>query len=395
MAKHFSPEEDEDLVPERTKTQEQKQRLLLLLLLLLLVVFAYLYFFTGLIRPRPQAPPAQKVSGEAVVKKPLPPRVAEKAPEAPAGAKPAPAGGEAKAPAAQAKAGQPAAPPKAAPAEKGAPEAKGAKPAGPEAKPAAHEAKAPKAGTPESKAAKAAPAETKGGKPAAEAKGGKPAAEAKPAKAAPPAHEAKAAKAAAEKAKPAEGKKGTAKGAAEAPAQKGAAAQQGKAAPAKAKAAGKAAAPAYVLEIKGDLAESETGPVTAKLKKAGVATRVEKVKSHKTAPMHRLFLADFGNRDEALEELERLKLAAPEAFMLKENGRYAVYAGSYMRESKARAEQDRLYQKGVKLLAKSATVPVSVVKMRAGSFPDKGSAAKAAERLKKAGVEATVVKTGK
>lgn len=110
--------------------------------------------------------------------------------------------------------------------------------------------------------------------------------------------------------------------------------------------------------------------------------------------MHRLFLADFGNRDEALEELERLKLASSDAFMLKENGRYMVYAGSYLRESKAVGEQNRLLAVGVKLLIKKATAPVAVTKVRAGSFADQASAEKAVKVLKKGGLSAKVVKIG-
>jgi cell division protein FtsN len=81
--------------------------------------------------------------------------------------------------------------------------------------------------------------------------------------------------------------------------------------------------------------------------------------------------------------------------MLKENGRYTVYAGSYLREAKAAVEQDRLFEKGVKLLLKSATAPVAVVKLRAGSFADHWSADKAANSLKKAGLSAKVVKVAK
>jgi cell division septation protein DedD len=111
--------------------------------------------------------------------------------------------------------------------------------------------------------------------------------------------------------------------------------------------------------------------------------------------MHRLFLADFANRDEALEELERLKLAAPDAFMLKESGRYAVYAGSYLRDAKAASEQSRLQGKGVQLLLKSATAPVSVHKVRAGAFADQAGAEKAGKALKKAGLSFKVVKLAK
>jgi hypothetical protein len=390
MSNQFPPEAD-DQMPEKKSSQQ----LLLLLLLLLVVLFGYLYFFTGVIRSRQNQAQSQPVV-EALVKKPLPPRLSQKGavpatPETKTAAgtqepkAPAPPAGEAKpvAPAPSAKvapAAKPAAPaPVAKPAKPAPPEAKAAKPA------AAQQAKSEKPAAP----AAAAP-QAKGAKPAAPAK------EAKGAKPAAPAKEAKAGAQAEKKGTAAAEKKGAAKPVSEAkPAAthlagvKSAAAQ-----PKKPKAAAKPATPAYALDINGDLAESEMGPILAKLKRAGVS-HVVQTKSHKGEPMHRLFLADFANRDEALEELDRLKLAAPSAFMLKENGRYTVYAGSYLREGKAALEQDRLFEKGVKLLLRSATASVAVVKLRAGSFADQASAERSAGKLKKAGLSAKVVKLEK
>lgn len=383
MSNEFSPDADD----QGAQKKSSQQRLLLLLLLLILL-FVYLYFFTGLIKPRPEqaaAPePVQQASAPTVVKKPLPPRPQGQASSAHAAAKPgAPAGAAAKPQTAAAPEAKPAAPAAAAKPAPGAPAAKPGQPAAPApAAKAAAEAKPAKPAAP-AKAEKGAPAAPGTAKPAVAAKEGKPAAaakEAKPAagvKEAKPAAAAKETKPAAKEAKPA------------------AVAKVEKVAPSKgAKPQAKAAAGAYALELDNDLAESEIGAVTAKLKKAGIAN-VVKTKSQKGEPMHRLFLADFGNREEAAEELDRLKTVAPNAFMLKENGRYAVYAGSFMREGKAAVEQDRLYDKGVRLVLKNATIPVSVVKLRAGSFPDPTSAEKAAAGLKSSGLSARVVKVGK
>jgi hypothetical protein len=145
----------------------------------------------------------------------------------------------------------------------------------------------------------------------------------------------------------------------------------------------------YVLEVK-ELAPSEVGAVLAKLKFLGVGHVVEKA-TQKVEPMHRLFLADFGKRDEALEELSRLKLVSSDAFMLNENSRYAVYAGSYLRQTKAVLEQDRLLAKGVKLLIRSAAAPVVVVRVRAGRFADQAGAERGAKALQRKGVLARVV----
>lgn len=377
MSNEFTPDPDDQMLEKKSSQQR-----LLLLLLLLIGLFAYLYFFTGLIKPRDIQPKPETAqpAPEKLVKKPLPPRLEQKGAEPGTEAKTAATSKEPKAPATPAQQAKPAqtaqAPHPVAPAQV-APAAKPAAPA-PVAKPAK-----PAAPAPQAKAEKA-PA------PAAAAP------QVKPAKPATPAKEAKAAPEQKAAAAPAAGKHAAAKPAAEANvAKNGAAAEKSAAVKQKtAKVSAKPAAPAYTLEVNGDLLESETAPVLAKLKKAGIS-HVVKTKAQKGEPMHRLFLADFGNREEAIEELGRLKLAAPDAFMLKENGRYAVYAGSYLREGKAAVEQDRLYDKGVKLLLKSATAPVAVVKLRAGSYADQASAAKAAGSLKKAGLSAKVVKVDK
>ena len=374
MSNNYSPDAD-DQMPEKKSSQQ----LLLLLLLLLVVLFVYLYFFTGLIKPRGEQPKPQPVS-EAPVKKPLPPRLEAK------GAAPLAKAEEHKG------AMTPAAPAKPGEAAKAA-----AKPAAGAKEPAAAK---PAAGAKETATAKPAAGakEAAAGKPAASAKPGAPASQAKPAApaaqakgaqpGAAPAHEAKPAAAAAKM--PAAPSATAAKVAQK----QGAAPMSAAAEPKKPKAAAKPAGPLYTLAINGDLAESEMGPVMAKLKKVGI-THVVSSKQHKGETMHRLFLADFANHDEAAEELERLKLAAPDAFMLKEGGRYAVYAGSYLRDTKAATEQNRLQAKGVQLLVKSATAPVIVLNVRAGGYADQAAADKAAKALKKAGLAVKVVRLHK
>ena len=379
MSNDYSPDAD-DQMPEKKSSQQ----LLLLLLLLLVVLFGYLYFFTGLIKPRGEQPKPQPVA-EAPVKSPLPPR-----PEA-KGAQPAQPAAPA---AAQVEEHKAAAPP-AHPAPPGAPakEAAAAKLA------AGKEAAAPK------------PSQVATVKPAAPAPPAKQAVQATVAHpAAPPATEAKPAAAAKNttpqpggRAKLAEKPAGEKQQAvAKQPAavkppvaaQKPALEKSATAAATKTKAPAKVATPRFTLEINGDLAESEIAPVLAKLKQAGVGN-VIKSKTSKGEPMHRLFLADFANHDEAAEELERLKLAAPSAFLLKENGRYAVYAGSYLREVKATTEQNRLQAKGVQLLLKNVTAPVAVYKVRAGAFADQAGADRAAKAAQKAGLSPKVVKIAK
>jgi len=372
MSNNFPPD------PDHSKPEKKSSQLLLLLLLVLVAVFAYLYFFTGLIKTR-ENQPKPLPAPEALVKKPLPPRVAQ------VGAQPAKLGTPSAAKTVETKAAAPA-----------VPQAQPAKPVVPVKEATAQKPATGVAGAkdPQPAAPAAAAPQAKGAKPAAlagQAKGAHPAAA--------PEQQSKSA--------PAAGTKPAAKSAAHAklaqkPAAKGKLASQKPAAEEESassetempKASAKPGAFTYSLEITGDLLESEMGNVMAKLKRVGI-TQVVKTRLRKGEPMHRLFLADFASRDEALEELGRLKLAAPDAFMMTENGRYALYAGSYLHEGKAASEQDRLYAKGVQLLLKKATASVAVLKVRAGSFADQAGADKAARALKKARLPVKVVKVAR
>ena len=163
--------------------------------------------------------------------------------------------------------------------------------------------------------------------------------------------------------------------------------QQGK--PAEKKMAG-----AYTLRIGTYLFENNLKPVEAKLKKAGISS-VQRHKIQKLEPMQRLFFAEFSDHDAAVEELEKLKKNAPDAFLLDENGKFVIYAGSYYRESKAAIEQDRLFDKGIKLVMKKVQVKVPVIVLTAGSFAGREQAQKSAAALKKSGIIAQIEKTGK
>lgn len=316
-----------------SETGSSRQQLLLLVLLLIVGAFAYLYFFTGLIVPREQPAKTPPVAA-APEKKPLPPR-----PEQTASKETASAKGAATPAATVAKAE----PPKQTPP-----------PAKPEpAKPAAAPAKPEPAKQPVPPAKPAAPVKPEPAKPAAVAK-------VEPAKA--PA------------AKPEVKKPG-------APVKE--AVKQGAPAP-------KTVHGAYMLQI-GDVAADEVSKVRALLKKLGITPVAQKhVKNVK--PMNRLFVADFAEHSGADAELQRVKKATADAFILPAGERYAVYAGSYLSEKRALSEKNRLGTQGVKSSIQKSKVSVPLVRISAGNFSDRAAASAAGKSLSKHGVTARVVK---
>jgi sporulation related protein len=331
----------------------------LLVLLGVVAVAGYLYFFTGLIKPREQAAKEPAIQS-AQVKQPMPPRVEPPGEKAAPAAKPE----ETKPAAAKPEETKPAT---AKPEETKLATAKKEKPAaGPvQSKPAPVQKPKPAEVPAKTETVKTAKAEAPAGAKA-------------PAKAVPPAA-AKAQVKGVEK--PAAGT------AAKKPAAAGPARQDAK--PAK-----KAAAGVYTLKIGEYVVDKEVKAIEAKLNKLGV-TPVERHKISKLEPMHRLFYAEFGDHDTALVELQKLQKTVPDAFFVQENDKFVIYAGSYYREGKAAVEQDRLYDKGVKLVMKTAEVSVPIIMLTAGSYPDKNEARKGVAHLKKGGIAATIVKTGK
>lgn len=82
---------------------------------------------------------------------------------------------------------------------------------------------------------------------------------------------------------------------------------------------------------------------------------------------------------------------APGAFTLPRGEEVVVYAGSYLDLDKARAFADRLFLNGVEVEEEKAEVPMKLVRITFGSFPDQEAARQAAARAQSAGLNAVVV----
>jgi cell division protein FtsN len=379
MPKDFFQEVDDD-----GGTKGSIRQGILIVLLLLTAALGYLYFFTGLIKPREQitAVPPAKV---APVKQPLPPRPDQGGMEQQTAAKP-----EDKQPGpatALKTAAPPASPetkPAVAPAPKTtvapapkttvapAPKTAVAPTPKPAVAPAPKTAVAPVPKPTVAPASKPVQAPVQKGvkaeeKPAAKVQAKAPAVPAPPPAKAQKEIKTKPAAVAAgkvdNKVKPAVAGKGTA--------------TKGR----------------YTL-LAGEFAsDRETEKVRLKLVKQGITdVSVRKIKKDET--MHRLFLADFDSHEAAAAELRKLQPETGSAFILNEKGRYALYAGSYLHERGAAAEQKRLAGKGVKLTLKSVMVALPISEVTAGSYPAIEDAQKEATRLKKKGIVVRVIKSG-
>lgn len=355
-------------------------RLLLLVLLLLVAVFGYLFYFTDLIKPRQEVQAPQPVK-TAQVKQPIPPR-----PEAetsapipveqsqPSGATPS-AGADKQEPA------------KAVPEQKAPDKAQAVSP--PPAKPAVPAAKKeqPKPVEPAKVpvTANERPRAAEPAKTAVDASQKTAPARAGDSRKAAVAGSDKAAKPAAVQAK---SKTVAGKGtAAKAPAgTTAAAAAKDKPAP--------AAAGEYTLRIGEYVVPAAMEKDKAKVRAAGL-TPVVTEGGRKKESMVRLFFGEFADQVTARNELQRLRDATVDGFVLNEGGKHQVYAGSYFVEERALKEQQRLEALGFRMTLRKASVTVPTLLLTAGKYGSRDEALKDAARLKKKGLAPAVVANGK
>lgn len=367
----FSKDSDSE---EASSAPKGRQNALLVLLLILVGGFAYLYFFTGLIRPQQQNKPSPAPAPQ-VVKMPLPPHGGEgsKAETAPAQTDKKAAATASPAVPEHPKAAQ--APSVPAPAvtqpakqKEPAVKAEAAKPAEKKPLPVPAAPKSQKAAAPDAVAAK---------KPAVAAK--QAPAETRVAAVVPGDSKGAAVR------KPVPKPKSPATVAAKAvtPTANGTSGQQ--------KAAGGGEGTHWTVVVGTYLLEDALGADLIKVRKAGFEAAVQPGGRKKTS-MHRLLLARYDDRASAQASLDRLQRHTADGFVIDEGGTYAVYAGSYLLDSRASMEKDRLAAAGFVLTLKRAEVAIPARRLVAGSFADRKRAEAVRKQLNDAGLKATLVR---
>ena len=141
-----------------------------------------------------------------------------------------------------------------------------------------------------------------------------------------------------------------------------------------------APAPAFALTAGSYLYRSELNRAIGQIEKMGYkVTSSQRLESHE---MTRLLVGLFA-KPLAVQRLAEVKKLSDGAFLVAEEGKYAVYAGSYIDLDQARRSADLLYQKGVKVEERRIKVDLPRTTLRFGGFATRGAAEKVASRLKK------------
>ncbi|MBW4054888.1 MAG: hypothetical protein HIU83_05720 [Proteobacteria bacterium] len=138
----------------------------------------------------------------------------------------------------------------------------------------------------------------------------------------------------------------------------------------------------YVLEE--DLA-TEMGRV----RKAGFKPTI-KPSSHIKTTMNRLLISEFNDRASAQSSLKKLSRYTSDAFVIEQEGKFAVYAGSYLQSDAANTEKERLKAAGFTVAIKRASIAIPSQRLSIGPFKNKKTADSALLRLKSAGIKATL-----
>jgi outer membrane protein TolC len=146
----------------------------------------------------------------------------------------------------------------------------------------------------------------------------------------------------------------------------------------------------FTLEIGEFKGKSALAEAKKKIRKAGLLPVVTPG-AKKSTPVIRLYLAEAPNQAAAKKELDRLRAAKADSFVLRDaNQKLQVYAGSYFDQQGAQREQQRLAALGIKVGLKPTAVLVPTYLLTAGSFRTQQAAEEKASALEKLGVKAVV-----
>lgn len=136
--------------------------------------------------------------------------------------------------------------------------------------------------------------------------------------------------------------------------------------------------------------EEDLAAEMGRVRKVGLKPTI-KPSSHIKTTMNRLLLSEFTDRATAQSSLKKLSRYTSDAFVIDQDGKFAVYAGSYLQSDAANTEKERLKAVGFAVTIKHANVAIPSQRLSIGPFKSKKTADAALSRLKSAGIKATLL----
>ena len=140
----------------------------------------------------------------------------------------------------------------------------------------------------------------------------------------------------------------------------------------------------FALSAGGYLYSRELNQVIAQIEKIGYeVSSSQKLESHE---MTRLLIGVY-DKQLADKRLAEVKKISDGAFLVAEEGRYAVYVGSFLSLDKARRLADHLYESGVRVEERKVSVDLPHTTLRFGGFNTRTDAQKIVRKLEKQGID--------
>ena len=106
--------------------------------------------------------------------------------------------------------------------------------------------------------------------------------------------------------------------------------------------------------------------------------------------MNRLLVSEYSNRASAQAVLDKLSRHTSDAFVIEQSGKFALYAGSYLKSEAAGSEKERLKAAGFTTTLKHAEISIPSQTLSVGPFSGKIAAEAARGKLRSAGIKATL-----
>jgi cell division protein FtsN len=126
-----------------------------------------------------------------------------------------------------------------------------------------------------------------------------------------------------------------------------------------------------------------------RVRKSGLVP-VVKPGSPKKTVMNRLLVGEFSDRTAAQATFEKLQRLTSDAFVMPQGGKFAVFAGSYLKSDSAASEKERLKAAGFPIKVKYMELAIPSQTLSVGPFTSKKEADAGRGKLQRAGMKVTL-----
>jgi hypothetical protein len=146
----------------------------------------------------------------------------------------------------------------------------------------------------------------------------------------------------------------------------------------------------FTITVGAFLSPKHQREVEKKIRRLGYTPKVQT--TYSMVPMTRLLLGIYDDPAAAQARRQELSAQIPGLFALQQEGKVALYAGSFQSLNQARNFADQLYLRGILVDEETVSLRMPLKRISFGSFPSRAAAEKAAKSAAAAGLTVQVAK---